>query len=309
MKQLIKAAIVYKAHVPVDRSALHNHLAEKSFAEILLTQSLSVGFVPPRDDCGLVTEFPGGLAFRVRIDEKILPASAIRRELDQRVAFIFKSSGRKVGKKERAEIKEYVTLDMLARAFVKTSELMCYYQIATNLLIVPTTSRKLAGMMVSQLVQAVGSVKTETIHVSDVKGGLTTRLKNWLDHESGEFSTGEGFGVFHPCGDVALAQAERRVTIKMDALQAASSALNEAIGQGFGVTSLGLADEDGNEFRLTEQFHLKRISLTTKPEDQDDLFAAQAALEVSAVGGIVTKLCDLLGYEEPEPKKESAQQQ
>lgn len=80
MKQLIKAATVYVADIPIDADTLHNHLAEKPFTECLQMQTRSVGFVPPSEGCSLVAEFPGGIAFRVRIDEKIIPGSASCRD-------------------------------------------------------------------------------------------------------------------------------------------------------------------------------------------------------------------------------------
>ena len=46
---------------------------------------------------------------------------------------------------------------------------------------VNTTNKNIAGMAVAMLVKVVGSVKTETINISDIKNGLTTRLKNYIN--------------------------------------------------------------------------------------------------------------------------------
>lgn len=294
MKQLIKAAIVYNAEIPADPAVLHNHLAEKSFAEILQLQTRSVGFVPPVDGCGLVAEFPGGLAFRVRIDEKIIPASVVQRDLVEVIENILEFEGRKVGKKERAELKEGIYINLAAHAFARTAMITCFYEIATMYLIVPTTSKRLSDIVLSQLVQAVGSVKTTTINVSGIQSGLTTRLTTWLQDAGGT----DVFGAFEPCGEVALSQEKRRVTVKMGDLQAATSGLNEALASGFRVTSLGFTHKGETEFRLTDDFHLKGIAFAHPPSEEDDVFGAEAALEVAAVSRIVTELCALLAYKD-----------
>ena len=292
MKQLIKAAIVYKATIPTDATALHNHLAEQSFTDLLALEIKKAGFVPPTDGCRLVAGFPGGLAFRVRLDEKIIPASAIQKEVNRVATDIQAATGRKPGKKERAELNEQAIVTLAAHAFARTSALTCFYDIDSGYLIVPTTSKKLADIAVSLLVHAVGSVKTETINVSGVKHGLTTRLKTWLQSEGDE-----GFGRFEPCAEVALAQEERRITVKMGSLEGAREGLTDALGKAFQVTSLGLTLDGETEFRLTENFRLKRIQFVHEPTTEDDVFAAEAMLEVRAV---VTELCTMLAYKEPE---------
>ena len=297
MKQLIKAAIVYNAELPT-ADLLNGHLLERNFSEILQLQTRSVGFVPIADGERHVAEFPGGLAFRIRIDEKIIPASVVQRELAKAIENIRIIEGRKVGKHERIELKEGIFVNLAAHAFARTSIITCFYEIATMYLIVPTTSKRLSDIVLTQLVQAVGSVKTTTINVSGIRHGLTTRLRNWLGHESGEFSTGEGFWPFDPCGEVALSQDKRRVTIKMGELQAAGRGLNEALTSGFGVTSLGFSHKGETEFRLTDDFHLKGIVFAHPPTEEDDVFGAEAALEVAAVSRIVTELCALLAYED-----------
>ena len=290
MKQLIKAAIVYVAQLP-SADALAEHLAEMAFTELQPTQTRSVGFVAPSMG-GLVTEFPGGLAFRVRIDEKIIPASAVQKEVAKR-AEAWELTGQKAGKKVRQDLKDDVLLDFAKTAFARTSAITCFYERETNYLIVPTTGRRLSDMITSALVGAVGSVKTETINVSNVKHGLTKRLTDWLGGED------SSFGPFDPCGEAALAQEKRKVTVKMGGLQAASSGLKEALAGGFEVTSLGFTHDGQTEFRLTHDFHLRGIEFSHPPTEEDDLFIAEAALEVSAVSAIVAELCDMLGYAEP----------
>lgn len=299
MKQLIKSASVYKAELPT-ADALRTHLAEKPFTECQPNEIRSAGFVPVNED-DLVLEFPGGLAFGVRIDTKIIPSSAIQKETRRLTERFIEMEGRKPGKVDKFNLKDAAVLSLARTAFVKTALIRVFHHRDTGYLIVPTTSNKLCDQITSMLVQDVGSVKTETIHVSNVKHGLTTRLKNWLAHASGEQSDGEGFGAFHPRGEVAMAQEKRKITIKMGGLEMAESAIKEALAGAFEVTALGLTFDGQTEFSLTQDFKFKGIGFATTPDGEDDGaygLAATAALEVSALAAVVTELCTMLAYKE-----------
>lgn len=302
MKQLIKSATVYKAEIPVDSTTLHNHLAERPFAELQPHELRTVGFVPIGDGCNLVETFAGGMAWRLRYDEKIIPAAAIAKECDKAIKLYQEQTGRKPNKAQRADIKADA-IDLLARsAFSRTAIITCFHHAETGFLIVPTTSKKLSDLAVSLLIQAVGAVKTETLHVASTKKGLTAKLKQWLDDQP---DPSAAFGDFHPCNDVALAQEKRRITVKMTGLEAASQGLREALTKGFEVTSMGFTHDDKTDFRLTDDFKLKSLSYFFSDDDQqvDDesnVFGAEAALEVDAVVAVVTELLELLKYKESE---------
>lgn len=291
---LIKNAIVYKAELPESIDALSEHLAEKPFTEPLELELASAGFVPPRDGYGLVIPFSGGLAFAVRIDSKIIPASAVSAEVNKRAKRIEQQESRKVGKKQRAEIKEQVLSDFCRKALIKTAVVTCYYHRDTGYLVVPATSKLLADRIVTLLIDAVGSVKTETIHVSDVKQGLTTRLSAWLETDG----DGKEFEGFEPCEEVALAAGGQRLSLKVENLRGGRDGLKEAVGKGFGVKSLRLETATGCSFRLTDEFQLKGIYVPTDIEADESGFEQDAAFELLNVAAVVTELSAMFAYKE-----------
>lgn len=294
--KLIKAAIVYKAELPTDLDALNEHLEERRFAPPLSLELRSAGFVAVTDEHSrLAASFPGGIAFRVRIDEKVLPGAVIKAEVAKTIATIQQEQGRKPGRKERAEIKEGVMVDLAQRALVRTAaSLTCFYHSASGYLIVPTTSKKIADTCVTLLVAAVGSVKTETINVSEVKHGLTTRLKKWLGGDL------DAFGAFSPCDQAALADGgKRKLTVKMGELQTAREGLTAAIERAFGVTSLGF-EHKGIEFRMTDEFRLKGLRRLEEEvaTDDEDPWATDAMADVEATVGILDELTQMLAYKD-----------
>lgn len=291
--KIIKSAITYKAEIPANKEILIDCLEEKAFVECGESQISSTGFVPVFKDGELVETFPGGFAFRVRIDEKIIPKDAIDAAVQKRIKQILDTEGRKVGKKETKEIKADAKWELAKRALVKIkASVTCFYEIETGYLIIATTSANIAGICTGLLVQAVGSVKTETIHVSDVKHGLTTRFKQWLiDYE--------GFGEFEPCEEVVLTSDYRKVTAKMLSLQQAHSGLTEALTSGFNVKSMGF--QFGSiGFRLTDSFQLKRIHFVKEEilDDEENLWAAEAAIAVKAISEVISELVVLLSFKE-----------
>lgn len=291
MTQLIKATRIFVAHLP-PAEALRGHLANENFVDPLSTELSRGGFVPMEQGT-YVTEFPGGYAFKFRFAQKVLPASVVKDELDARCAAVEADTGRKPGKKEKRQIKDEVIDDLAIQAFVRTTDVIAYFRSATNQLFVPTLSKVLGDKLMTKLVAAVETVKTETIHVSNVTQGLTARLTKWLDDEE------VAFGEFEPVNEVDLEQGERSVKVKMTGLQQARSALSSSLDQGFSVSAIGLSLE-GDEFKLTHDFKLRAINLGDPDDVLEDAptFKAQAAIEVDRIGQIVDELVAMFQPEE-----------
>lgn len=303
---LIKNALVYKAHLP-DLQTLNDALAQEEFVECAPGQLSSIGFVEPcPGHSGPLDEhlafFEGGVAFAARIDTKIIPSDTVKKELAITVARIQETTGRKPGKKETKEIKEAVIYELAAKAFVSTKIVRVYHHTESNTLIVPATQHQ-ADRILTRLVKACGSVKTETIHVNDVKLGLTTRMKHWTDIKSGAFGDdGDIFHTFDLTGVVDLKRGKERVSFKVESLRGNLSALQESLLKGFNVDAIGLSTQHGGTFKLSSDLKLKSIQIP-EVEEPRETFAEDAAFEVANVVGIVNDLCAMFGF----PEKESSE--
>lgn len=300
MNKLIKNAIVYSAQLPA-ADALRQHFAEKRFTEPAQLDWFSAGFVPIPATGELVSTFEGGLAFAVRYDSKILPGTVIRAETDKRIAKIEADEFRKVGRKDRLQIKEMVTDELLAKALTKTAIVTCYYDPKNERLVVPVSSKQLADVVTRQLVHAVGSVKTTTINVSDVKLGLTTKVQQWLNDDSGDI---QPFGEhLEPGGWVKMVGESESVTFDMAALDKAYAGIDDALGKDFQVSELEMTFQLSTTFRLTNDFRLKGIEFCYEPAedaaDKRELWELDASTQLLELSRIIDALCDLLSYKEP----------
>ncbi|WP_413499216.1 recombination-associated protein RdgC [Buttiauxella gaviniae] len=298
----LKNAIVYKATLPgVDN--INQHLAELPYSEIGDTEFIRYSFVENPVTGEIVTPIVNGYAICLRIDEKIIPKPVIKKTVLERIASIEGRFGARISKIEKQQIIDTVKVDLCKQAFVKTSLIYALYQAEENLLMVNTTSKHYANVLCSMLVKVVGSIETKTIHISDVKNGLTTRLKSYIAGDSEAF---DGFEV----GSVMQLsrKSETKETIRYSAdHQSVVSEIEESLNSGFSVDSIELYS-DGASFVLTENFHFRRIDTKSSDSNNEDdkafVWRQAAGIDLFIMTGVIKKLCKLLSYKEPEKEEQ-----
>ena len=82
-----------------------------------------MGWVPALDDSASALVHAAGPYWMVRLkrEEKLLPATVVREQANDRCAQIAKAQGRKVSRRERLAVTDEVTQDLLPRAFTRSS--------------------------------------------------------------------------------------------------------------------------------------------------------------------------------------------
>ncbi|WP_435954133.1 recombination-associated protein RdgC [Dryocola sp. BD626] len=301
----LKNAIVYRATLP-NAEVIEGHLAELPFADIGDTEFVRYSFVANPVTGELVTPIASGYAICLRIDEKIIPKHVIKAEALTRIASIEGRSAGRISKVEKQQILDTVKIDLCKQAFVKTSLIYALYQAEENLLMVNTTNKNYAAVLGAMLVKVVGSVETKTINISNVKNGLTTRLKNYIRGDSAAF---DGFEV----GDVMQLSrhSETKETIRYSAEHlSVVSEIEESLSSGFSVDSIQLVS-DGTSFVLTEKFHFRRIDTQSAEHEGDEdkafIWRQAAGTDLFLMTGVVNKLCQLLSYKEPEIEEQATE--
>lgn len=302
--KLIGNAIVYKCQLP-GVADLEEVLAEVPYRDLHPTEAQRTCFVPNPETGELVTPLyatAGAYSFTVRHDEKILPKSVVRRKALDRAAEIEASEGRKVGRKEREALEEDITMALLPSALAKTTITHYFYSAGTGLLVAPVSSAKSAEPVLRLLVQMLGSMKTETLHIDDLAHGVTARVASAL---KGDGPDGHAIGEFILGGRCALKRKQERVTYNVEQLDSESEEIVTLIESGYEVTLVELEYADNSFFRLTDKFELKGI---THPEmdfdaceDPASLWRSEADYQLTNVVGIVMELARTFDYQlEPE---------
>ena len=295
--KLIKQASVYKVVLPT-MDAMVEHLATIPHTDLTPSAASGSGFVKLASHGDYCAPFHGGYAFALRYDEKIVPGSVVKDELAKWIERFKEREGYTPGRKEQRDMREQVVAGLNAVALVRSKTVTCYYHEESQLLIVPTISRKLKDAVMGQLVRAVESMKSTTIHVSTAKGSLTSRLVSHMADTSAAF---DNFDV----GDrVSIVGPNGKSTFDMTDLTDAADGIDEAFAAGGQVSELGLL-LNGVDFRLTQDFLLKGI-VFGEAEGADDAgegfddpaaeFEHEAGVQVLLVTQIITALCCLFDY-------------
>lgn len=300
MKQIFRNIVAYavelssKSGMNRDQVIAALNEALPPFTDIGEHQRVSDGFVPVVLDGELAQPVPGGWALRYRMDTKAVPASEVNAELRKRVADVLEATGRTPGKKEKQELKAEIIHDLLPRAFPRQTGAVIVFSERTGRLYVSNASQKVCDRLMTALVNAPDSLKTSTLHVSDTKSGLTTRLAAWLRDEDEEV-----FGGLAPRDEVVMKGSEgRKWSIKVDNLAAARAAITEAMTYNGQVDSIGFGnDDDGVRFRITSALRVKGLSIPRadkeekEPDDTvQDIFGAQVGVEISVMDDVFSRL-------------------
>lgn len=121
-----------------------------------------IGWSAPAGRLGggqLVHELQGHRLLSALRQERMLPASVVKEEVDEQVADIEAREGRKVTRKEKTALKEQVTEALLPRAFVRSQKIDLWWDTERNLIGINAASRSRAEDVLDLLRETLGSLK------------------------------------------------------------------------------------------------------------------------------------------------------
>ncbi len=121
---------LYRLTKPFELSPeeLHEQLTQKPFQPCAAIAPFSYGWISPlgRSSEQLTHAANGNIMVCARKEEKVLPAAVVREFVTERVVAIEEEQGRTLRRKEREEIRNEVFLDLLPRAFTRSSYTYAY---------------------------------------------------------------------------------------------------------------------------------------------------------------------------------------
>lgn len=296
----INNALIYNVEIPPVET-LEEKLKEALFSDLTEVQVSSVGFVEFPYTQELVTKIQGGFVINLRLDEKIIPAAAVQRELNQRIKD--RQSAFPVKKAEKQQMKEAIHSEFAKTALSTTKIITAYYYEESKRLFVSTVSEKHAQYVLSLLIRVCGSIKSSTLHVSSFKFGLTTQLKSFLDGDN------DAFGALGACNDCKLTRKlERKETINFTNIDDFDDTdIRLKLDEHYEVEHIGLNFGD-TTFKLTSDFKIKSISWEEVGDQaQDDESEAQvwkedAAMKIFSLNKFTETLLSVLSPDEkPKP--------
>ena len=240
--------------------------------------------------------FPADFTWSVALkkSEKVLPAGVIREILDDKIAEIQEAEARTVGRKEKQELKEQITDDLLPRAFTRSSKTQAVCDTRSGFLLVNQASATRAENLLAKLREALGGLEAK---LPNTKQSPSSLMTEWLL----QGACGGGFELDDMCELKGTGDAAPTVRVSKQDLTA--DEVVQHVKTGKTVTQLGLVWREQIAFVLTQDFTLKRIQyldvLQEEAESHGDdaasLAFASQILMAEALSALLQELVSLLG--------------
>ncbi|GMG87328.1 recombination-associated protein RdgC [Biformimicrobium ophioploci] len=221
------------------------------------------GWVAPlgRHGVELVHAANGRLLLCEKRQEKVIPAAVVNERIEEKALAISEAEHRRVGRKERQNIKDEVLLEMLPKAFARSSVQHAFISPADNLLVVNASSAKRAEELLESLREAVGSLSLIPLGTKNLP---LQAMTSWLT--AGEPPAEFEFGS--ECELRDLSGNEGVIRCRNQDLYAEE--LQNHLVAGMQVSKLGLVWKDGIEFIVDDQLAIKRVKYSDAVQEKAD---------------------------------------
>ena len=188
----------YKAFVPclVTRCLPSGELEDYAATDPTAGDWRRVGLCEPMKGEGFIVDLQGaGKLMAVQFNERILPGKVRDEQLAKEAAKVEKADGRKISKKEYAQLREQVEFDLLPRAFIRRTVVPILFtkiDADRNLMLVCTSSAKRADDCVEILTGVYPDLQPTVLSVeADVSSRLRTlAIDGFLQDEDNERESG-----------------------------------------------------------------------------------------------------------------------
>ena len=236
----------------IDALELSQRLSRRPFVPCRPSQMTSNGWVPALgDDTTELVHAAGDFwLIRLRREERLLPASVVRSETNERIAEIQNGQGRRVNRKERLDIMDEVTQDLLPRAFTKSQYLDALINEREGWVWINTASAARAEDFLSLLREALGNLPVVLV---ETQKSPVMSMTQWVLHgpTSDQWQLG-GDADFEDPKDESGVVRVRVVYLESDEVGA-------HIESGRQVVRLALGLNDQLNFVLTKELALTRL--------------------------------------------------
>lgn len=265
-----KTATLFQLKEAVDFDKLEAALSEFPLKEVGSQEAFSYGSMPlirnsetwslRSNDC---------LLMRFGKEEKNLPSAVVREALEEKVAQIELIEGRKVGRKEKADMKEELIFTMRPTAYAKRSDVWMHIDNKAGFIAIYTTNGIMIEQSFKHLQTMLGSFPMAPLQA---QVSPSSTMTHWLlmNEVPSSLETGDECDIED--------RSEDKASIRFKALEPLSEDVTRHLQQGMSVKSLALRWTD----KLSLVLH---DDLTVRKMKWDDAIK-EAAFNDSDGGGL-----------------------
>ena len=293
-----KNVIVYRIEASWAQTLEQAELGAHTFRFVPcgLSQEKSAGWTEPRgEDHGPLVESVGGQwLLEYMIESKTVPASVIKRKVDERAAQIEAATGRKPGKKEKKELKEDIARELLPMAFTRYARVAVWIDAQGRRLVVNSANQARADEVVTALCKSLEGFGVTAINTAIEPA---TAMSGWLASQEPP----AGFSIDRECELKASDESKSVVRYAKHALDIEE--VRQHIADGKRPTRVAMTWEGRVSFELTDAMQIRKIVFLDGVFEgggsaaKGDGFDADAAIATGELGRLVPDLLDALGGE------------
>ena len=272
-------------------------LSQMRFRTCGATQEKSVGWSEPRGEKhGMLVESVGGqLIMRLTMESKVLPSSVVKRRAEEKIEQIEESTGRKVSRMEKKDIREETLLDLLPKAFTRISNTVVWIDPTERLLVIDASGQTKADEVVAVLLRSLDNLVITPIQTNVAPA---TQMAAWLmSHEApGRFD------VDRECELKATDDSQAVVRYSKHTLN--NEEVRKHLQNNKMPTRLALTWNGRVSFVLNEEAQVKKIKFLDGVFDanhnaapDEDRFDADVAIVTGELGKLIPEMIDALGGE------------
>ncbi|WP_291991940.1 recombination-associated protein RdgC [Candidatus Accumulibacter sp. ACC003] len=273
---------------------LEEQLAKLTLQGCNATDPRSIGWVPPCEGGTLVHSVNQQWLLALGVEEKLLPASIVKRFASDKAKAIEEAEGRRIGRKEMREIQEEMTIELLPRAFIRSRSTLAWIDPSNGWLVIDSPSPAKAEEFLEHLHKSVENVPAKVLKVIQSPSAAMT---SWV--ASGEAPVG-----FTLDQDLELRSAEK-ATVRYVKHTLEGEEIRQHIADGKVVTRLAMTWNDRISFVLDDNLQVKRLAFLdilkeqadSQAENQDERFDIDFTLMSGEVAQLLEDLLTALGGE------------
>ena len=174
-----KNVTVFKLNQDIKTEQLINALTDFSFKSCALGQNTSSGWIHPfiKEHEEKLHSVGSFYLLCLKTEEKILPAQVVNEHTEQKIEEIERLQNTKIGKHEKATIKDEVQQMLLTKAFSKSKQTYGYIDSTNGFLVIDSNSDKAIDDFTALLRKSLGSLKIQPLY-DDISTTLTLWFKD-----------------------------------------------------------------------------------------------------------------------------------
>ena len=255
---------------PYSQDELETQLGNQLFAPCSKFEKSRLGWVSPLGDAAPVSEDEDVAPMLTHVvgnfimvcaqkQDRLLPASVVRQETEEKVAEIEHRQSRKIFRKEKRQIQDDVYATLLPRAFTKNQQTYAFISVRDNLLVVDSASAPRAEEIVNLLRDSLDSFP---VALPQVRTSPTEIMTRWLRDKapSDHFSLLEDVVLHNPLDSSNV--------VRCASQDLTSDEIAAHLKAGKAVKSLGVSWNHVIHCIIDDDLSIKRLQFQAIEEEQ-----------------------------------------